>query len=192
MALRVVQEQQCPAAQDLARAPNQAAGDQVVGVDGFLVPIQIEGGRWVAGLLWLHRPESSCSMRQCIRECLVAPGARYLGEKALAVEVAIRSSPSGQERQCLARIAPQVPTASQSDHSEEQQGQERLAAGRRGGPCEPRSRLFASREHLLQGRDHARLVSSGEQEQTPSSLTPGRLKGRPGRLIFPPRPTPGV
>jgi hypothetical protein len=192
MALRVMQEQQRPATQDLARAPDQAAGDQAVGVNGFLVSIQVQGRWWVTVRLRLHGPQRSRPGRQRVSEPLITPGMCHLGEKAFAVAVAIGSSPAGQERQGVAGVAPQIPTASQPHRAEEEQGYEGLATCRRGRVRQPSGCLFASREILLQGRNHPRLVGSGEQEQTPSSLVPGRLKGRPVRLIFPPRPTPGV
>src|SRR5512135_1708862 len=122
MALGIVKEQQCPATQHLARAPHQAAGDQMVCGDGFLVSIQVEGGGWLTWLRLLLQPERAGPTCQCLREGLVAPSARHLGEKAFALEVAIRSSPSGQERQRLARVAPQVPRASQPHRAEEEQG----------------------------------------------------------------------
>jgi hypothetical protein len=52
MTVGIMQEQQCPAPQDLAGAPDQTAWDQMVGVHGFLVPIEVEG-RWQ--LVWLRR-----------------------------------------------------------------------------------------------------------------------------------------
>ena len=57
MALGIMQEQQRPAAQYLAGTPDQAAWDQVIGVHRFLVPIEVEGGRWLAWLRLLGRPK---------------------------------------------------------------------------------------------------------------------------------------
>jgi hypothetical protein len=98
MAFAIMQEQQRSAAQDLARAPDQAAGDQMIGVHRFLVPIQVEGGWWLAWLRRCARPEPGGPGGQRIGERFVTPGTRHLREKPLGMPITVCLLASGQQR----------------------------------------------------------------------------------------------
>ena len=94
----IMQEQQCSAAQDLARAPDQAAGDQMIGIHRFLVSIEVEDGWWLAWLRRCTRPELGGPGGKAVGERFIAPGTRHLREKPFRMPITVRPLASSQQR----------------------------------------------------------------------------------------------
>jgi len=114
MAVLIVQQQQCSAAQDHPQPPDQSAREEYITVHGFAMPIHITGQRvgLLSPLSFIGRmPELGSPTREGRGEAVGTTGGSHLRQKGFGVAVAIGAHPSGKQRQAIGSIAAQIPGA---------------------------------------------------------------------------------
>lgn len=110
---------------------------------------------------------------------------RNLGEKALRLPKTVSELPPRKQAQRITGVPFQITRSPQAHGTQKEQGQQRLAAG---GGCrvsQPMSRLIATGQGILQGREQTGFSGCCQQQQAACALLPAWLRRERGLIFFP-------
>src|SRR6266496_4141302 len=191
MPLLIVQEDECSAPKDHPQSPDKTSRNHLIGIDRLAMPIDVEdrGLTRRALLSWVPQGGSPCGKN--LRQIFSPVRLHDLGKEPLCMRVAIGTLPSGEQRQHISSVAPQLPRAMHSHDTQKQQSQQQALA--RWSPQLGESRAIVSTLHTtwgegrFQGRQEPGLMSGSQQEQASCTVEPKPFR-REGEVVifFPP------
>lgn len=111
MSLFIVKQHQRTTSQDFAGTPDESSRDQVSGIDGLTMAIDVE----TRGFLRCLLPEMGGPFSQRISETLCTTSLGQMSEKPLDVKVSIGTCASGEQAKGIASVAAQIARAVQTN-----------------------------------------------------------------------------
>lgn len=120
-----------------------------------------------------------------ISQRLLAPATRHLGEKPLNMPEAVGEGAPREQPEGIACVPAQITGASQANHWQKKEGQQRLATGGGPGVGQSMRNWLACWQCCLQGGEKTSLPCRRKQKQAAYTFLPGWLRGIAGVIFSP-------